>query len=164
MMFQCPKETISERRGADLLRWLLVIALTTSLAAPAPALLNDESSDAPASVLDLQRLVDQMLAESPKQSDGSAATNVLDLQRALLKTVRSDSPRQEQKPTREKDAVLPPPIRFHVPTAPVATVALGELPGLGHAAPAPPATELLPTSAGTRLRYQFHLLANAPPR
>ncbi len=148
--------------ASALLHWILpaVLLVTTSTFAP----VNPHAEPTPGhlSVLELQQLVDAMLLADRRRGTNKS-TNVLELQRALLNTIAPDeSP--DDSPTAPRDAgVLPVPARFllpavHSPPSVLDVISSNQAPT---ATPLP--TGHLPPHAGTRMRYQFHLLSNAPP-
>lgn len=142
--------------------WIMSTVLLVGTATLAPTIPHSSSTAGKLSVLALQQLVDTLLvADGDTGTDGSA--NVLALQRALLDTVQTDE-LPEDSPTAPRDAgVLPVPSRFLL-SAPYSLPPIVDLVSAHQTSVVtPPPTGHLPPTAGTRMRYQFHLLSNAPP-
>mgnify|MGYP003642554133 CR=1 FL=1 len=147
---------------APALRWLLSFSLLLSVAAPVTSA-ESTRLDESLSVLDLQRLVDTMLLDHGEPTSATSSSIVLDLQRALMNSVQSDSPHENKAPAPHEGAVLPPSYRFFIPAIPATPRSLFIPERQGHAAVYPHPSGAVPLAAGPRVRYQFHLLSNAPP-
>ena len=147
---------------SGLLHWILPAVLLVTTSTFVPTNPHSESTPGHLSVLELQQLVDAMLL-ADRNRGTNKPTNVLELQRALLSTIAPDeSP--DDSPTAPRDAgVLPVPARFLLPAVHSLRSALDAISSDQAPTVTPPPTGHLPPTAGTRMRYQFHLLSNAPP-
>lgn len=144
------------------LHWILPAVLLVTTSPFAPTNPQAEAPGGTLSVLELQQLVDAMLlAEQHRGSN--EPINVLALQRALLDTMQPDDA-PEGSSTAPRDAgVLPVPARLLLPAVHILpsvldAISTDQAPSIG-----PSPTGHLPPTAGTPMRYQFHLLSNAPP-
>ena len=145
------------------IHWLVALALMTGANAPVPTAAATSNTEENASVLQLQRLVDTMLATT---ADSTAAqdTDILDLQQALLGAEQSEPDPGVTPPAHETDAVLPLPVRSPVLLAHIIPGVLDAL--LSRQRPATIRalrTDHPPPVNPVERRYQFHLLSNAPP-
>jgi hypothetical protein len=150
--------TRNKRQQSHLLRWTLTLALIIYFGPASDGVSNDYAELESKSVLDLQRLVDQMLVA---HEDHSA--NVLDLQEVLLVAVQPEPTPGDEQPAPQDDAVLPPHSRFLLPATlpPVRSIEI--VLADNSTADAAPQGEEIPPAPRTFMRYQYHLLSNAPP-
>jgi hypothetical protein len=155
----CPDKT---RRGLRLgLAVLLVVNASVSLSRPAAG----SPSDAPASVLELQQLVNAVLEGGTHPSIRDDAQTILAIQRVLLETVAPDPEPATAPPSHRVDGTVP-----QRSTPPLLAVLCLTRSTEGWPTPAlsaeglPRASAQPPPRARCQLRYQFHLLSNAPPK
>ncbi len=144
------------------LHWILTAMLLVTTSPFAPMNPQAEAPGGALSVLELQQLVDAMLLAEQRRGTNESA-NVLALQRALLDTMQPDDSPDDSSTAPRDAGVLPVPARFLLPAVHTLPSVLDAISTDQAPSISPSPTGHLPPTAGTRMRYQFHLLSNAPP-